>query len=559
MGNGESNMYINESDSILFDMLSESSSRTFFFFSDLKTNTSRWSKGAVEYFGLSGEILCPALELWIEKIYPDDVDKYLADFAVMVESHGTYHDCEYRIKNYEGEYVWVNCKGIVRYDEEDNPSLFAGFVTNMGTRNKIDPVTNLFTVFEFRNDIDAELQRKNRGAAMNLSIHNFKRVNDLYSYSFGDKILKKCGEIITEVLGGNGKVYRLEGSDFGIIYPNATREEVLRLYEMISDRCADIVLDEKNVNITFRASGIFYPEHGKFVDPLQARLSYALSKAKEDKTDKLVFYIGRIHEELSMKDRLRDALTRSVKNDCEGFRIVYQPILDAKTRDIYAVEALLRWSNEEFGHIGPMEFVPILEDTGLINIVGKWILTQCIGNVAEWNSKGYKKIQMHVNMSLIQFMEKGIVGYIKNELERFKVEPNQLVLELTESCRVEYTKELGMKLLRFKAIGVDIALDDFGTGYASLSVLKDIPTDIVKLDHTLVRSVLDGEKEKTLIEFIIMYCQKVNIKVCAEGVENEDILEIVAEAGAHELQGYHFDRPLELSDLCDKYFGIRRI
>lgn len=547
-------MFLNEADSVLFDMLSNSSSRTFFFFSDLKENTAHWSKGAVAFFGLESDILNPALELWTAKIHPDDIEKYLADFQEMVSGQGVTHDREYRMMNAEGTYVWVNCKGVVKYDENGIPALFAGFVTNMGDRNKIDPVTNLLTFFEFRNDLDAELQRGNKGAALQLSIVDYKRINDIYSYAFGDAVLAEIANRFRAIISDNISMYRMEGTDFGFIIPGATKEDVENLYSKLINVASKVAVDGKIVKLRFHSCCIFYPEHGEYEDKLQTKLSYALTTAKSKNATSIVYFSDEIYEERNRKIRLKEALKASVENACEGFRMVYQPILDAEGAEFIAAEALLRWKSEEFEKIGPMEFVPVLEETGLIIDVGKWILEDCIKTISVWNKKYHKKIKVHVNMSLMQFMDENVLPYIIGLLEKYEMNPNLLVLELTESCRVDYSMELGEKLEEFRAYGIEIALDDFGTGYASLAVLKDVPATIVKLDHTLIKTILDRPKDKKLIEFIIMYCNSIGISVCAEGVENQEILKLVKEAGADKLQGYLFDKPLEISEIQSKYF-----
>lgn len=544
---------LNESDSILFEMLSDSSSRTFFFFSNLQENCSRWSKGAVEYFGLESEMLYPALELWTEKIYPDDVETYLSEFDEMVHRHGTYHDCEYRIKNAQGDYVWVNCKGMVRYDEKDQPYLFAGFVTNMGSRNKFDPVTNLMAAYEFRNDLDARLQRGENGAALILSVSQFKRVNDLYSFSFGDKVLREIANRFQTCAPKDAEIYRMEGTDFGMLVPNATRQDVDALYKLMQKETETIVLEGDEVPIQFQAGCVFYPEHGDFVDPLQTHLFYALSRAKQLKTNEMIYYSAEIHKEQNERAKLRDALRKSVQNDFDSFRVVYQPIMDKSGERLVAAEALLRWKCDAFPQIGPVAFVPVLEETGLIKDVGKWVLSQCIKRMDTWKKEHNMSVKIHVNMSLIQLMDNDLASFLQKELGKYNVSPEQLVLELTESCRVEYSEELGKELQQFRDLGMEIALDDFGTGYASLSVLKDIPADIVKLDHTLIRSMMNRPKDRKLIEFIIMFCKNMDISVCAEGVENEEILSLVTDAGANMLQGYHFDRPLEEKEFFAKY------
>lgn len=547
-------MFLNEADSVLFDMLSNSSSRTFFFFSDLKENTAHWSKGAVAFFGLESDILNPALELWTAKIHPDDIEKYLADFQEMVSCQGVTHDCEYRMMNAEGTYVWVNCKGVVKYDENGIPALFAGFVTNMGDRNKIDPVTNLLTFFEFRNDLDAELQRGNKGAALQLSIVDYKRINDIYSYAFGDAVLAEIANRFRAIISDNISMYRMEGTDFGFIIPGATKEDVENFYSKLINVASRVAVDGKIVKLRFHSCCIFYPEHGEYEDKLRTKLSYALTTAKSKNATSIVYFSDEIYEERNRKIRLKEALKASVENACEGFRMVYQPILDAEGAEFIAAEALLRWKSEEFEKISPMEFVPVLEETGLIIDVGRWILEDCIKTISVWNTKYHKKIKVHVNMSLMQFMDENVLPYIIGLLEKYEMNPNLLVLELTESCRVDYSKELGEKLEEFRDYGIEIALDDFGTGYASLAVLKDVPATIVKLDHTLIKTILDRPKDKKLIEFIIMYCHTIGISVCAEGVENQGIFKLVKEAGADKLQGYLFDKPLEISEIQSKYF-----
>ena len=243
-----------------------------------------------------------------------------------------------------------------------------------------------------------------------------------------------------------------------------------------------------------------------------------------------------------------------VNDNFRGFSIVMQPIIDSRTGRGTSCETLLRWSDERFSGVGPMEFIPILEDTGYIISVGKWIIEQVLHYLREWDDKGNSPIEkVHVNVSYVQLHDDDLVDFTVNKLKEYNIEPGRLVLELTESCRIGRVDELSARLQNFKDHGISIALDDFGTGYASLAVLKDIPTDIVKLDHTMIKSVVGTEKERKLIEFIISFCNNVGIIVCAEGVENPAILGIVNRAGAELLQGYYFDKPLCVDDFYDKY------
>lgn len=541
-------------DSKLFDVLSQSSNRTFFFASNMKENTARWSKGAVEYFGLESEILFPADIEWLKRIHPDDKAAYLKDFEDMANHVSAYHDVEYRMLNAEQEYVWVNCKGYMTYDDEGKMDFFAGFVTNMGVKNKIDPVTGMWTVQEFRNDTEDLLYKNKGGAAVIIGLSNFKRVNDEFGYSYGDKTLYAIAHRMLAVRTPGTRLYRIDGSDFALLMEDGTPGDVEREVEKMQQAFAMLDIERNQIHLDFRAGAVLFPQNGKYIDQIMSNMMIALENAKNAGRASVVFYTEEMHLKKTRVLRLRDAMRECVNDNFRGFSIVMQPIIDSRTGRGTSCETLLRWSDERFSGVGPMEFIPILEDTGYIISVGKWIIEQVLHYLREWDDKGNSPIEkVHVNVSYVQLHDDDLVDFTVNKLKEYNIEPGRLVLELTESCRIGRVDELSARLQNFKDHGISIALDDFGTGYASLAVLKDIPTDIVKLDHTMIKSVVGTEKERKLIEFIISFCNNVGIIVCAEGVENPAILGIVNRAGAELLQGYYFDKPLCVDDFYDKY------
>lgn len=548
-----------EFDNRLFDLLAKSSNRTFIFYSNMKKDCARWSKSAVEYFGLEDEILYPADAKWYSRIHPDDLAIYTEDMTNVVKGVMPYHNCEYRIANADGEYVWVNCRGYMTYDEEGNPEYFAGYVTNMGTKNKIDPVTELWTVYEFRSVLERLLEKNATGGILLIGIDNFKRINSEYGYSFGDKVLHSIGKLIMGVLGKDSSVYRMDGAVFSIIIENGDVEKLLDIKKMVEEVMETLVVNGKCLHITFKTAATLFPEDGEFVDQLQNNLFYALENAKFINTHEVVFYSEEIYNQKNRITKLKDALSESVVNDFRGFSVVFQPIIDANTGECTSAEALLRWSNPDFPDVGPMEFIPILEETKGIIPVGKWVIDEALKYASGWISeKGSHKFQsININISYIQFKDITLRDYVVTKLDEYGLQHNSVVLELTESCRIEHTAYLSSVLQGFKDDGVQIALDDFGTGYSSLSVLRDIPADIVKLDHTMIRTITDRPKDKSLIEFIVSYCRKVNIMTCAEGVETANILSIVCDVGAHQIQGYYYDKPLSVKDFYDKYIKKR--
>jgi len=545
---------MNEYDSKLFDVLAQSSNRTFFFASNMKDNTARWSKGAVEYFGLGSEILYPADIEWLKRIHPDDKRAYLKDFEDMANHVSAYHDVEYLMLNAEGEYVWVNCKGYMTYDDEGRMDFFAGFVTNMGVRNKIDPVTGLWTLQEFRKDVEDLLYDSKSGAAVMIGLKNFKRINDEHGYSYGDKTLYAIAHKMLSVRSRGTRIYRMDGSDFALLIEGGSCEEVGREIEKLRQAFLTLNVEQGYVHLDFRAGAVLFPQNGKYIDQIMSSMLVALENARNKGIMGVSFYTEEMRLKKTRLLSLRDAMRESVNDNFRGFLIVLQPIIDSRTGRGTGCETLLRWEDERFPGIGPMEFVPILEDTAYIIPVGKWIIDQVLRDLREWEDQGNNPIEkVHVNVSYMQLHDDDLVDYTTGKLEEYGIAPERLVLELTESCRIGRIDELTGRLQKFKDRGIGIALDDFGTGYASLAVLKDIPTDIVKLDHTMIRSVVGTEKERKLIEFIISFCNNVGIIVCAEGVENTTIMGIVNAAGAELLQGYYFDKPLRVEEFYRKY------
>lgn len=547
---------LTEFDSLLFDTLSKSANRVFFYYADIKKFISRWSKSAVDYFGLPGEILSPA-SIWEKKIHPDDLDEYNKNFEDLLNHVTPYHNCEYRITNAKGEYVWVNCRGCMTYDENGAPDFFAGYVTNLGTMSRIDSVTGLWTNHVFRSDVSSLLESRKSGAIIQIDIRDFKRINSKYGFDFGDIVLYRIGQIICNLCEKNEKVYRIEGTQYAVVSEGGDAKSLALLKNKIAKQLDELSINGTVLHIDISCGATLFPKDGQFIDQIQNNLSYALSNAKQCGARDIVFYSDELFEQRNRMMRLNDALRDSITNNFRGFRVVLQPIIDPKTGELHSAEVLLRWSNENFPNIGPMEFVPFLEQSGDIIDVGKWIIDTSFEYVSKWNKDNHLRKLPHINInfSYVQFTDSSLLDYIISECDKYNLPRSTLIAELTESCRIEYSDKLAKILQSFRDEGIIIALDDFGTGYASLMILKDIPADIIKLDHTMTRTIADRPKDKNLVEFIITYCNKIGIDVCTEGVETKEILDIVETAGTKYIQGYYYDKPLEVDDFFKKYLS----
>jgi EAL domain-containing protein (putative c-di-GMP-specific phosphodiesterase class I) len=360
--------------------------------------------------------------------------------------------------------------------------------------------------------------------------------------------------MLVSICEKKASVYRSNSTQFVILMPGE-KEDAVALINEVKENIENLTVNGKSIRITFSCGATIFPQDGIYFDNIISNLTYALSSAKQTDATEIIFYSHELYEKRNRFMRLNEALQASVENGCEGFRLVMQPVFDAKTGKLHSAEALLRWSHEDFPNIGPVDFVPVLEQTEKIIPVGRWIIDRAFKYVSEWNNSNptNKLEHININFSYVQFSDNTLKDYIVEKLDEYKLPHETLVAELTESCRIGYTEDLAETLQSFRDEGIIIALDDFGTGYSSLVLLKNTPTDMLKLDYTMMRTIQDKPKDRTLVEFIIKYCREIDVDVCAEGIENEGIEKIVTSAGASFLQGYYYDKPLEADDFYEKY------
>ena len=305
-----------EFESRYFDLVSKAPGKTFLFYGNMKEDITRWSASAVEYFGLPGEIFGDSTREWISRIHPEDVEQFTDDIMELFHGVTPYHNCEYRIKNAQGEYVWVNCRGYMTYDADGKAEWFGGLVTNMGYQTKIDAVTNLWTVHQFRSELNRLLDDRARGGILMIGLENFKRINAEYSYAYGDKVLALIGEKLREGVRHNCHVFRMDGANFAIVMQDAGVERIVEYKKFVDSFMRNLVVSGQVVHLRFKAAAAFFPEDGEFLDQIQSNLFYALDHAKLTNSDDIVFYSKELFAQKKYMTRLKDAIRECVEADC---------------------------------------------------------------------------------------------------------------------------------------------------------------------------------------------------------------------------------------------------
>lgn len=379
-----------------------------------------------------------------------------------------------------------------------------------------------------------------------MGIDRFSRINDILDYDAGDLLLKAIGERLKNSLRPENIITHLNGDQFAILLQPILNKKQLQntldgLQQIISE---PILLIDREVFITVSTGISFYPQDGREIQQLLRAAKQAMNEVKQQGGNHYSFYSPSSDHDLSERIDLEVALRYALER--EEFQIYYQPQVSLKTGKIVGAEALLRWKNPQHGMISPMKFIPIAEETGLIEPIGEWVLHQACKDSKTWRSQGLGNLRVSVNLSGRQFRTPNLRQKLVQILMATGCEPNYLELELTESLLIRDAQLSIQQLQALKALGVKIAIDDFGTGYSSLNYLQKFPFDVLKIDQCFVRNLHNNKINAAITQSLISMAHLLNLKVIAEGVETQEELELLNDFKCNEIQGYLFSRPLSL-------------
>ncbi|WP_187119015.1 sensor domain-containing protein [Bacillus marasmi] len=381
-----------------------------------------------------------------------------------------------------------------------------------------------------------------------LDMDRFKLVNDTYGHAFGDELLKEFVARLQVCVGDRCIcLSRQSGDEFIFISPYYHITKVEKLAELIQQSLTKpFYINGKEIFITASIGISLFPDQSTDVGELIRKADIAMYKAKNNGGNKYVIFQDRQEESVIEKLKIENALRRAVEQD--EFRLYYQPKINVSTGHVYGMEALIRWYHPELGIVSPDRFIPVAEQTGLINEIGEWVLwTACQKNMLLLE-QGYR-LSVSVNVSIIQLIRQGFVENLRNILAETGLPPHFLELEITETVAIQH-KDYVHEVLHFlKEMGVKIAIDDFGTGYSSMIYLKEIPVDTVKIDRSFVTEMNQNLFDLKVIEAIISVSQSLNLSVIAEGVETYEQLELLKSKNCDSVQGFIFSKPLPEQEL----------
>lgn len=532
------------------------STESYIYIVDMKKNVSLVSDNMYEDFDLPGKLVEDLIPVWGKLVHEKDKKRYEESLLEMISGKSDQHNLEYQVLNRKKEYTWVVCRGLLNRDELGNPIMFAGVVTPIGGRGKVDRTTGLLTQEVCKNTIDLYLDQGHRhGGFLLLGIDDFRRLNNLKNHIFGDSVLREFAQMIVGIVPNDTSVYRFDGDEMAIFYPNASLSEMQSIFDKIQLYTKQ-EHEIDNTSYFYTISGgiaMLGDDADDYLDLIKCAMS-ALEYSKKSGKNRCTIYSPQILKNNLHTMEIMNQIQRSVLNNMNDFSVVYQPIVSSDGLEIKGAEALLRWTSNSYGKIGPSEFVPLLESNGSIIPVGKWVMEKAFETCKKW-IQYHPDFVMNVNVSYLQIIDKNFVKLVKELLKKYDLAPKHIVLELTESYFVTEMIVLKDVFRSLRDVGIRFAMDDFGTGYSSLGLLSQSPADIIKIDRIFISFINDKEHvfNRTFIEAVIKLCHSIGISVCVEGVEYIDELNIVCEMNVDSIQGFYISKPITQEEFETKY------
>lgn len=408
-------------------------------------------------------------------------------------------------------------------------------LTHLANRTLLEEKLNTF--------ISRALQSKSVFTLMYMDLDGFKMVNDAYGHDIGDKLLIEVANRLTTKISPSDTIARVGGDEFILLSLAETESKATELAELLVHEIEpEFFIELFEVRVSLSIGIAMFPSHGSDAREMLFNADSAMYHTKKSGRNGLSIYHSFMNPIGRRQVQLKNELWRAVHNN--ELCLHYQPKFDVRTGSAVGYEALVRWLHPERGLKTPEKFLPIAEQTGMIILLGEWVLNEACRQLAVWHQQGATHLTISVNLSAQQFEQKNLVTLVRTMLSRHGIAAEKLILEITETTAMRYPQE-SMRILReLKEFGVQVAIDDFGTGYSSLLYLQDMPATELKIDRAFIKDIGQQDTEPRLLAMIIELAKNMNLNIVAEGVESKLQQEHLVKLGCNVHQGFYYSHPM---------------
>jgi diguanylate cyclase (GGDEF)-like protein/PAS domain S-box-containing protein len=492
-----------------------------------------------------------------EYVHRDDIEHVRATLKRVVEANQTNEAAEFRLRHRDGmwrtfETLGTNClasphiHGVV-FNSRDvtDRKVIQQRIQHLAYHDNLTGLPNRSLL---QDRLAHSIARAERAAkkvgVLFIDLDNFKNINDTLGHDVGDELLRQVARRLSECVRLEDTIARQGGDEFIVLLDGLddSRGASLVAQKILNSLRKAFVLGGSDQHVSGSVGIALFPEDGRDAQTLMKNADTAMFHGKTQGKNTYQYFTAQMNVAVKRRMTLESALRRAVMQ--RDFVLHYQPQIDLDTGEILAVEALVRWKTEDGGTVSPGDFIPLAEETGLINEIGEWVLREACRQAREWQGMGLPRRRMAVNLSARQFSDRGFLDMVTRILAETGLDPACLELEITESQVMRQTEGMIMLLNKLSEMGVQLAIDDFGTGYSSLSYLKRLPIQKLKIDQSFVRDITVDPNDTAIVVAIINMAKSLDLDTIAEGVETAGQLALLRSKGCHVGQGYYFSAPV---------------
>ncbi len=416
-----------------------------------------------------------------------------------------------------------------------------------------DFLTGLYNRKRFEEDlrdaIATAIDNNGKGAVLFTDLEDLKHINEGLGHQYGDVLLQEIALQLSSIKGLKDNCYRIGGDEFVVLLKDD-------LYDEIDRVIADI---KELFNTPWELLGVehfcamsmgvaIYPDNSTDVHDIIRMASQAMYDARMSGKNQTSFFNGKDNEDYLKKYELENNMRQAIATELDEFVVFYQPVVDAATKECTSCEALVRWDSKALGFMAPGEFIPLAEYLGLITDIGDFVLEAACKQCKTWNDAGFPEFSVHVNLSVVQLLQKNAVENIRSIIAGTGVNPSNIVLEITESFAINDMDRVLNIVEGLKELGPGIALDDFGTGYSSLNYIKQLPLNVIKVDKTFIDDIVENDYAKAFVKLIVDLSKTIGTKIVVEGVEWQKQYDVLKELGVDYIQGFLFGKPVNAGE-----------
>ncbi|MBR1691332.1 MAG: EAL domain-containing protein, partial [Lachnospiraceae bacterium] len=519
-------------------------------------DTTRWSPSGVELFGLSGEYIPNGSMDWGDYVHPEDRKRYLDVMTPLITGDRQTYDITYRVRTKDGEYGNFRAVGAVLRDAKGDSSLIGGVLINQGLTENTDPVTVLRNKNGYYEDLTELMHANKKTVTLLVGISKLSEINQIYGYTYGNRVLQEVAWLIQETVKERGKVYRMDDATFALLTDCLSHEEVAAIYDTIRIKLQQGIRVDGVRNILTANGGLISTQNAE-VDAVSIHscLNYAYKESKQRKHGELVDFNGSINYEVKESLELINTIRDSILEDCKGFLLDYQPIVSARTEQMIGAEAIVQWEGEPYGKVGPQEFIPILEQDFVFEELGDWILRRAMTDGMKFVGKA-PDFSMVINISPVQIEDDYFIDNIVQALQQTGFPPQNLCLKLTKDCRLLETQRTGEVIRELHERHIRVIMDDFGSGFDSIGFLKKMSADVVCFDCELVDGIDESEDDRLILDHLAKMLIARGTHVYIKGVETEKMRNRIRELSVTNMQGGYYSEPISFEQVMEKYFSV---